>query len=56
MIFRPFERGEPARHLDGFGIGLWLAQRVVEAHGGKIRVESRPGAGARFIVELPRAA
>jgi signal transduction histidine kinase len=55
-IFRPFERAVSARHYGGFGIGLWITRQIIEAHGGAIRVESKPGAGARFIVELPRCA
>jgi predicted ATPase/signal transduction histidine kinase len=53
-IFGPFERAVSLRHYGGFGVGLWTARRIVEAHGGTIRVESRPGEGAKFIVELPR--
>jgi signal transduction histidine kinase len=53
-IFRPFERAVSVRNYGGFGVGLWLSQQIVEAHGGALRVESRPGAGARFMVELPR--
>jgi len=37
----------------GTGLGLSITQRVVTSHGGTIRVESRRGEGARFIVELP---
>jgi predicted ATPase/signal transduction histidine kinase len=53
-IFGPFERAVSLRHYGGFGVGLWTARRIVEAHGGTIRVESRPGEGAKFIVDLPR--
>lgn len=52
-IFERFERALSARNYGGLGLGLWIARRLVEAHGGAIRVESQPGAGARFIVELP---
>jgi signal transduction histidine kinase len=52
-VFRPFERAVSALHFGGFGVGLWLAEEIVEAHGGAIRVDSQPGLGARFIVELP---
>ncbi|AKF07143.1 two-component system sensor histidine kinase NtrB [Sandaracinus amylolyticus] len=38
----------------GVGLGLALVKQIVEAHGGQVRVESRPGAGARFRVVLPR--
>jgi PAS domain S-box-containing protein len=51
-IFERFERAVPARHYGGFGLGLWIVRQIVEAHGGRIRVESAPGAGSRFIVEL----
>jgi PAS domain S-box-containing protein len=54
-IFDRFERAAPVRQYGGFGIGLWIVRRLVEAHGGTVRVESEPGAGARFTVELPRA-
>jgi signal transduction histidine kinase len=51
-IFERFERAVPVRHFGGFGLGLWIARRIVEAMGGKIRVESRLGEGACFVVEL----
>ena len=37
----------------GTGLGLTVAYAIVNEHGGRIRVESRPGAGASFFVELP---
>ncbi len=52
-IFERFERAVPLEHYGGFGIGLWVAKRVVEAHGGTIRVESAPGKGALFEARLP---
>jgi signal transduction histidine kinase len=50
-IFQQFERAVPPA-IAGLGLGLWIASRIVEAHGGSIKVESRPGEGASFIVEL----
>jgi two-component system OmpR family sensor kinase len=37
----------------GVGLGLYLADRVARAHGGRIEVESPPGKGARFTMHLP---
>jgi signal transduction histidine kinase len=51
-IFERFERAA-AKHVSGFGLGLWIVQQVVEALGGTIAVESRLGAGSAFTVELP---
>jgi len=54
-IFDPFFRGKKALQdqVHGTGLGLNLAKRVVEAHGGTIRVESEEGRGAEFIVRIP---
>jgi signal transduction histidine kinase len=41
------------RHFGGFGIGLWIVRQTVEAHGGRIEVQSLEGEGSRFRVELP---
>lgn len=54
-IFEKFERAVSTRHFGGLGLGLWIARQNVEAHGGTIQVESRPGAGSRFTVRLPLA-
>ena len=50
-IFEPFFTTKPAGQ--GTGLGLPMCQGIVEGHGGSIRVESAPGHGARFVVELP---
>jgi signal transduction histidine kinase len=55
-IFERFERAVPERHYGGFGVGLWVARLVAEAHGGRIRVESAPDQGSTFTLELPLAA
>ncbi len=54
-IFERFERAVSSRHFGGLGLGLWITREVVEAHAGRIRVESTPGQGAEFTVELPLA-
>ncbi|QRN98379.1 MEDS domain-containing protein [Archangium violaceum] len=51
-IFDRFERAVSSRNYGGLGLGLWITRQVVEAHGGVVRVESEPGNGATFIVEL----
>src|SRR5205085_2121515 len=51
-IFDQFERGVAGRRYTGLGLGLWIARRIVEAHLGRIRVESVPGSGTTFVVEL----
>ncbi|HET9449851.1 MAG TPA: HAMP domain-containing sensor histidine kinase, partial [Aggregicoccus sp.] len=53
-IFGRFERAAGGEGKAGFGLGLYIVRQLVEAHGGHIRVESNPGEGASFIVELPR--
>jgi PAS domain S-box-containing protein len=55
-LFAPFSRGVSARHYGGLGLGLYITKTIVEAHGGSLRVESKEGAGARFIVTLPMGA
>ena len=54
-IFQIYERAVFKDEVSGLGLGLYIARRIVEAHGGTIRVESEPGDGATFIVELPFA-
>jgi PAS domain S-box-containing protein len=52
-IFHRFERAVSERAFGGLGLGLYIVRRLVEAHGGSVRVESEPGQGAAFTVELP---
>ncbi|NSL85227.1 sensor histidine kinase [Chitinophaga solisilvae] len=52
-IFDPFYRGRNHRFVDGNGIGLSLAMKIVRLHRGNISVASKPGQGTVFTVELP---
>ncbi len=52
-IFERFERAASASAYGGLGLGLYIAQQIAAAHGGRISVQSAPGEGATFQVELP---
>ena len=52
-IFGRFERAVSERHFGGLGLGLYIAQSIVVAHGGTISVTSAAGKGATFVVDLP---
>jgi len=54
-IFEPFQRATSATPVPGLGLGLYVVKLIVEGHGGHIAVDSAPGHGSRFIVDLPRA-
>lgn len=52
-VFGRFEQVMTGQPRTGFGVGLWLARMLIEAHRGSISVDSKPGHGARFTVSLP---
>ncbi|MFO7625405.1 MAG: sensor histidine kinase, partial [Anaerolineales bacterium] len=51
FIFNRFYRGSKSRHPNGeAGLGLAIAKSLVEAHGGRISIQSQPGRGAKFTI------
>jgi len=54
-VFEPFQRGQNVGNIGGIGLGLSVARKIVEAHGGTISVRSEPGLGSTFSVRLPHA-
>ncbi|HEY0712466.1 MAG TPA: PAS domain-containing sensor histidine kinase [Polyangia bacterium] len=53
-IFERFERAVSSRNYGGLGLGLWITHEIVSGLGGSIGVQSEPGKGSTFTVELPR--
>ncbi len=54
-LFERFYRGKSARKAEGIGLGLYITRLLVEAHGGRIEVESTPEKGSTFSFTLPVA-
>jgi two-component system sensor histidine kinase BaeS len=53
-VFEPFYRGNQGRRFkQGMGLGLSIARDLIEAHGGRISLESTPGEGSIFTIHLP---
>jgi signal transduction histidine kinase len=55
MIFEPFFRSKQERRFpQGLGLGLTIARDLVQAHDGRLEVESRPAGGSCFTIHLPQ--
>ncbi|WP_426492441.1 ATP-binding protein [Hymenobacter sp. 102] len=52
QVFQPFFRADNARQVVGHGVGLPLARKIIQLHGGEVRISSRPGQGTVVEVEL----
>ena len=52
-VFGRFERTLLSHNYGGLGLGLYIANQVIEQHDGSIRAENRSGGGARIVIELP---
>jgi PAS domain S-box-containing protein len=55
-IFGRFERAADSGKFGGIGLGLWMVKQIVNVFGGTVTVESAPGTGSAFAVDLPCAA
>lgn len=53
-IFEPFAQSPGAGEPGSAGLGLAIVRDIVQAHGGRIFLDSAPGKGTRFTLELPR--
>lgn len=54
-VFEPFYRSQHERRFpQGLGLGLTIGRDLVEAHGGRLDLESKPREGSRFTIHLPR--
>ncbi|MEB0045303.1 MULTISPECIES: sensor histidine kinase KdpD [unclassified Pseudomonas] len=52
-LFEPFTRGQQESAVAGIGLGLALAKRIIEAHGGRIAAQRNADQGMRFVITLP---
>lgn len=53
FIFEPYRRASTSTGRAGSGLGLYVSKRIIEAHGGRIEVESAPGKGSQFSFLIP---
>ena len=53
-VFERFYKADRGRGSGGTGLGLAIVKHIVQAHGGSVALESRPGRGSTFSMRLPR--
>jgi signal transduction histidine kinase len=54
-IWERLYRGDKSRSQRGLGLGLSLVKAIVEAHHGRVSVQSQPGEGSEFIINIPQS-
>jgi signal transduction histidine kinase len=52
-LFQKYHRSAHSKAYEGVGLGLFITKTLIDAHGGRVEVESMPGRGTRFLVYLP---
>ncbi|HVZ26212.1 MAG TPA: sensor histidine kinase, partial [Sediminibacterium sp.] len=55
LIFQPFYRGKHTQEVQGFGLGLSLAQHIITLHKGRVQILSQAGQGTCFTIRFPIA-
>ena len=53
LVFNRFYRSSSLTGRGGYGLGLYLAKHIADAHGGAVELDSAPGQGSRFRLVLP---
>ncbi len=53
LIFELFQRAVTPEQYKGLGVGLYITQKIISAHGGSVDIESSPNKGSEFIMKLP---
>jgi signal transduction histidine kinase len=54
-VREPYYRGKSSKGISGAGLGLYFVERIVEAHGGRLFIESDVGKGTRVMIDFPQS-
>jgi signal transduction histidine kinase len=55
LVREPYYRGKSSKGISGAGLGLYFVERIVEAHGGRLFIESDVGNGTKVMIDLPQS-